>query len=92
VTVLRQAEAAGRAGRLICHILHYVPQRRTPDLDLVEDVIPLYDVPLAVRTGWTPSAVYLAPERTPIPTTMDGAYARMRIPNVHGHAMVVLER
>ena len=30
--------------RLICHILHYVPQRPTPDLDLVEDVIPLHDI------------------------------------------------
>jgi hypothetical protein len=92
VTILHQAGAEGRAERLVCHILHYVPQRRTPDLDLVEDVIPLYDVPIAVRTGWTPSVAYLAPERIHLSVTMDGAHARTRIPHVHGHAMVVLER
>jgi hypothetical protein len=94
VTLLRQTMVEGGADgeRLICHILHYVPQRRAPDLDLLEDVIPLRDVPLAVHTQWTPRAVYLAPNRVPLRATMDGAYARVRVPRVEGHAMVVLER
>jgi hypothetical protein len=93
VTLLRQQAPAGDlAERLICHILHYVPQRRTPDLDLVEDVIPLYDVSLAVRTGWTPSAAYLAPQHTALPVTMNDGYAQVRVPRIDGHAMVVLER
>ncbi len=93
VTLLRQA-AKGTDGseRLICHILHYVPQRRTPDLDLVEDIIPLHDVTLEVRTGWTPRHAYLAPERAPLPVIVEGDYATVRVPIVHGHAMVVLER
>jgi hypothetical protein len=94
VTLLRQPARPeeGQSERLVCHILHYVPQRRTPDLDLVEDVIPLDDVTVAIRCEWTPSAAYLAPERTPLELTMDGAYARVRVPRVLGHAMVVLER
>jgi hypothetical protein len=94
VTLLRQAASAEGATpeRLVCHILHYVPQRRTPDLDLVEDVIPLYDLSLAVRTGWTPRAVYLAPGHVAVVATMEGDYARVRVPRVDGHAMVVLER
>jgi hypothetical protein len=91
VTLLRQALEGTDTERLVCHILHYVPQRRTPDLDLVEDVIPLHDVPIALRTGWTPRTAYLAPEQTPLPVTMDGAYARLRVPRIEGHAMVVLE-
>ncbi len=93
-TVLRQA--AGADGdtpeRLICHILHYVPQRRTPDLDLLEDVLPLHDVEVAVRTDWTPRAAYLAPEGGALQVTMQGAYASVRVPRVDGHAMIVLER
>jgi len=92
VTLLRQGPPGSEKERMVCHILHYVPQRRTPDLDLVEDVVPLHDVTLAVRTGWVPSAVYLAPERTTLPVTREGGYACMRVPRVLGHAMVVLER
>jgi len=94
VSLLRQA--AGAAGdspeRLICHVLHSAPQRRTPDLDLLDDVIPLHDVDVVVRTGWTPRAAYLAPERAVLPMTMQGAYASVRVPRVDGHAMIVLER
>jgi hypothetical protein len=94
VTLLRQAAASGDdwSERLVCHILHYVPQRRTPDLDLVEDVIPLDGVTLAVRTGWTPRAVYLAPDRTALQTTSVDGYVQVQVPRVEGHAMVVLER
>ncbi len=94
VSVLRQPAAADRDSpeRLVCHLLHYVPQRRTPDLDLVEDVIPLRDVPMAVRTGWKPNVAYLAPSRLTLDTTMHGEYARVIVPEVDGHAMVVFER
>ena len=92
ITVLRQAADGDSPERLICHILHYVPQRRTPDLDLLEDVIPVHDVEVAVRTDWTPRAAYLAPERAALPVTMQGAYASVRVPRVDGHAMIVLER
>src|SRR5205085_8232469 len=44
VTLLAQ-EVEGES-RLVAHLLHYVPQRRADNLDLVEDVIPLHDVPL----------------------------------------------
>ena len=92
VTLLRQpAGAAGTPERLVCHILHYVPQRRTPDLDLLEDVLPLHDVKIAVRTGWAPHNAYLAPEKTPLQVTMEGTYARVTVPVVNGHAMIVLE-
>ncbi|HXT36028.1 MAG TPA: alpha-amylase family protein [Chloroflexota bacterium] len=90
VTLLRQRTPSGEE-RLICHILHYLPQRRTPDLDLVEDTIPLHDLVLDVRAGWMPRAAYLAPDPTPLPVTRDGNYIRVRVPRVAGHAMVVLE-
>lgn len=82
----------GEPERPVCRILYYAPQRRTPDLDLVEDAIPLHDVALAVRTGWTPRTAYLAPERIPLAVRMDGAYVHVQVPHVHGHAIVVLER
>ncbi|HZS87715.1 MAG TPA: alpha-amylase family protein [Chloroflexota bacterium] len=94
VSLLRQAPGADGDSpeRLICHVLHYLPQRRTPDLDLLEDVIPLHDVEIAIRSGWTPRAAYLAPERQALEVAAQGAYATVRVPRVNGHAMIVLER
>jgi hypothetical protein len=94
VTVLRQpAGASGNSPeRLVCHLLHYVPQRRSPDLDVVEDILPLHGVAVQVRTGWMPRSAYLAPGHTPLAVTMQGEYAGVTVPGLRGHAMVVFER
>ena len=85
-TVLRQE--AGGERRLVVHLLHYVPQRRTPTLDLVEDVIPLYDVGLAVKAPARPARAYMAPQETDLPLQWDGTYAAIRVPRVDGHQIV----
>lgn len=86
VTLLRQS--AGGEERLLAHLLHYVPQRRTPGLDIVEDILPLYDIALAVKTDRPPVRVYLAPERTELPVDWDGVYAKVRVPKIEGHQIV----
>ncbi len=86
VTVMEQE------GRVVVHLLHYIPQRRGDELDLVEDVIPLNDVRVAVRTGWKPARVYLAPQEERIDFEQRGAYTECVIGRVDGHAMLVLEK
>ena len=85
VTLLRQGE------RLVCHLLYYTPQRRANLIDIVEDIVPLYDVPLAVRMDQDPRRVYLAPQQQDLPWQRDGAYIRCLVPELRGHQMVVLE-
>ena len=41
--------------RTIVHILQYTPQRRTPKLDIVEEIVPLFDVPLSVKLPKVPN-------------------------------------
>jgi hypothetical protein len=36
-----------RSQRTIVHVLHYIPERRGLDSDVIEDVIPLANVQLA---------------------------------------------
>ncbi|GBC97210.1 hypothetical protein HRbin16_03031 [bacterium HR16] len=76
--------------RSVVHLLHYVPERRTLAADYLEDVIPLYNIPLRLRTS-TPKRVYLAPQREEIPFQTDGEYLCITVPEVRGHQMVVLE-
>jgi Hypothetical glycosyl hydrolase 6/Beta-galactosidase trimerisation domain len=88
-TVLRQTEPE----RLVVHLLYYVWQRRAPGLDVVEDVVPLRDVRLAVRTRRAPTRVYLAPQRQELPFSRrsEPDVVTVTVPTIAGHQIVVLE-
>jgi hypothetical protein len=85
VTMTRQRE------RHIVHVLHYIPERRSPDLDIVEDVIPLANVVLEARLRGRPSRVYLAPQQQDLRFDYREGYARVVVPAVNGHQMVIFE-
>jgi len=87
VTVMQQTAPK----RLVVHILHYIPERRSTKIDIIEDVIPLYDVALSVRSGRRPRRVYLAPSCTDVDFECVDGYVKLTVPEVVGHQMVVLE-
>jgi len=77
--------------RTIVHVLYYSPERRTEKLDLIEDVVPLFEVPMSLKLGRAPKKVYVAPQATPIPFEYLAGRVNLRVPEVRGHAMVVFE-
>jgi hypothetical protein len=85
VTVMKQAR------RTIVHFLQFVAERRTQDLDIVEDVVPLHDVPVSIRTGRPPRRVYLAPSGEKVPFTYAAGRVRVIVPRIEGHQMLVVE-
>jgi hypothetical protein len=78
-------------GRKIVHLLHYPAERRGTDIDVVEDVIPLFNIPLSVKASRRPRQVYLAPGLQTLPWTFDNGYVQLNVPDVYGHSMVVIE-
>jgi hypothetical protein len=86
-----QVTMTEQRGRCILHILHYIPERRSPDLDIVEDVIPLNNVVVEARLAKRPAHVYLAPQKQNLRFEYAGGYARVTVPVVNGHQMVVFE-
>ncbi|MFA6107977.1 MAG: alpha-amylase family protein [Candidatus Latescibacterota bacterium] len=84
VTVMRQGK------RTIVHLLQFVAERRG-DLDIVEDVVPLREVPLSVQVPKRPTRAYLAPSREAVPVEYADGRASLNVPMVDGHQMVVLE-
>jgi hypothetical protein len=78
-------------GRRIVHVLHYPAARRAPDLDIIEDVLPLANVRIGLRTEKKPSRVYLAPQRQSLPFEFRNGYAEAVVPSVQGHQMLVFE-
>lgn len=86
-----EASLTEQPGKRIMHLLHYPATRRAPDLDIVEEAIPLANVRVWLRMDKQPSRVYIAPQRLSLKFTFDGEYAETIIPSVEGHQMVVFE-
>jgi hypothetical protein len=88
VTVTRQK---GAVPRTVVHILYFPAERRTDALDIAEDIVPLHAVHVSLLAPHAPRRIYCAPSMAHVPFTHDGERARMVIPSVEGHQMVVIE-
>jgi hypothetical protein len=84
-TVMRQK------GRTIVHLLQYCPERRAQGLDIIEDIVPIFRVPVSLRLARKPRRVYLAPARQALEFEYRDGRADVIVPEVSGHAMVVFE-
>ncbi len=85
VSVMRQKSST------IIHLLQYCPERRTKDLDIVEDIVPLYDVPVSLAMPKSPKRVYTAPDEAAVDFKYENGRVELVVPEVNGHAMVVFE-
>jgi len=80
-----------RENRWVVHLLHYIPERRGQAFDVIEDVIPLANVDVRVRTPRPVRRAVLAPQGTSLEARRDGAYTVFRLPVLDGHQMIALE-
>jgi hypothetical protein len=85
IVVNRQGE------RTVAHLLYYPAERRAEGMDLIEDIPTLAGIQFAVKLPFTPARAYLAPEGTPVAVEYREGYAHVALPELHGHAMVVME-
>lgn len=77
--------------RRIVHVLNYVPERRAPHLDIVEEASPIADVEISLRASDGPRLVQLVPQRETLESTFEDGYVHVTIPRVNGHQMVSFE-
>jgi hypothetical protein len=75
-------------GRLVLHLLHYVPERRADAFDIIEDVIPLHDIPVSIRVADAVEAVTLVPQGQALDFAMQGDRVSFTVPRIEGHQMV----
>lgn len=76
--------------RLVLHLLHYIPIRRSRQIDIIEDVIPLYDIPVSVRADRSIKSVKLAPEGDALAFAFADGRIEFSAPVVNGHQMIEL--
>ena len=77
--------------KTILHMLHYIAERKSRKMDIVDSKIPLYNINVEVKQSEAPQKVYLAPAGKEIPFTFENGYVKVMIPEINGHTMLVLE-
>lgn len=82
-------EQAGQ-GRWILHLLHFIPERRSETMDVIEDVIPLFKVKVRVRVPGSVREVAVVPEAALVPFRTEGPYAVFEVDRIDGHTMASL--
>ena len=77
--------------RLVLHLLHYIPERRGQDFDVIEHVIPLTNVDVSVRVDQPVTAVSLAPQGDALDFTMADGRVNFTVPTLDGHQIVAIQ-
>ncbi len=77
--------------RRIVHLLHYIPERRSQDMDVIEDVLPLYQIELSVRVPGQVSGAVCVPQNEPLTFTQEQDRVTLILPKLTGHQMIDLE-
>lgn len=76
--------------RLVLHVLHYIPERRSEWIDTVEDVIPLYQISVSVRTDHNIKKICMVPENVRLDFRQNKGRVSFVIPKIEGHEMIEL--
>ncbi|HHX02515.1 MAG TPA: beta-galactosidase [Firmicutes bacterium] len=79
-----------KANRWVVHLLHYIPERRCQDIDVIEDVIPLYNVTLSIKVPKTVKSVCCVPAQERIDFRAQDGRIEFVVSEINGHQMVEL--
>lgn len=76
--------------RYILHALHYIPVKKGKKMEIVEDVIPLYDINVTLCLGEPVKEIRLVPEGKKIEYISDEEAGKVffTIPKINGHEMI----
>ncbi|MFS0726070.1 beta-galactosidase trimerization domain-containing protein [Paenibacillus sp. 1P07SE] len=77
--------------RLVQHLLYGAPVRRGKGIEIIEDLPPLRDIQVQVRTDQPVREVYLAPSGDALPFEKKDGLISYTVPEFSCHQMVVLQ-
>jgi hypothetical protein len=77
--------------RYINHLLYASPVKRGDDIEVIEDIIPLYNIAIVLNLPIKAKRIYLAPSCVDIAFKQEGSCIEYIVPKVECHQMVVIE-
>jgi hypothetical protein len=77
--------------RWIVHLLHYIPERRGEDFDILEDVIPLDNLTIALAAPQTAVSVRAVPGGEQLSFSEVGGRLAFVLPRLNGHQIIEIQ-
>ncbi len=78
--------------RYVLHLFHYIPERRAEAIDIIDDRLPLYDLPVTLALPDAYDSVCTQPEGAALRVEKRPEGIRFTVPRVNGHQLIVIER
>jgi hypothetical protein len=76
--------------RYVAHLLHYIPERRGQDFDVIEDVIPVYDISVSLNLPNRVKSAKLVPAGEAIDMQRRSGRVEFTLSELRGHQMIEL--
>lgn len=76
------------AHRKVLHLLHYIPQKICQDIHTLEDVIPVYDIPVQIQENRKVTAVRNVPEGKELEFTQKDNRVTFHADEVNGYRVI----
>ena len=73
------------------HLLYCVPIKRGEGIEVVEDITPIFDTKVTIKTEKNIKKVYLVPQNVEIPFEQVGNKVSYTVPKIENHQVVILE-
>lgn len=77
--------------RYVNHLLYASPVKRGEQVEIIEDIVPLYDIHVTLRVPETIKRAYLTPQQQEISFQQTDDTIRYTLPKLECHQMVVFE-
>lgn len=84
VTVTRQK------GRLVVHLLYASPVRRGSGVEVIEDILPLYDIGVKLKVQEKVEEIYLEPRHEKLTFSREGDTISFTVPRLENHQMIAV--
>ncbi len=86
-TVMHQKQQ----NRYVCHLLYATPTKRGDGVEVIEDIVPVYNVNVSVKVPSIPKNVYFAPSRKPVGFEYENGQVSFVVEKLDNHEMAVIE-
>jgi len=77
--------------RYIAHLLYAVPTKRGKNIEIIEDIYPVYNIDLSIKIPTKVKKAYLAPQNVEIPFEEKDGRISIKIEKLDCHQMVVFD-
>jgi hypothetical protein len=91
VTLLASVNKQEVQNRFVVHLLHYIPERVSQTIDVIEDIIPLYNVKVSVKIPAGVKKAELVPEAKELNFNIVEGRVEFTVPEITGHQMIAIE-